>query len=64
MKWIATRSETFLADHQARDHFANATLALDSDGNFLALHVDSIANLGAYIQELGDDGEEKIRVTQ
>ena len=49
VKWIAARSETFLADHQARDHFANATLALDSDGNFLALHVDSIANLGAYM---------------
>jgi aerobic carbon-monoxide dehydrogenase large subunit len=49
VKWIATRSETFLSDHQARDHFATATLALDNDGNFLALHVDSIANLGAYM---------------
>src|SRR4051794_37994162 len=49
VKWIATRSETFLADHQARDHLAQATLALDADGNFLALHVDSVANLGAYL---------------
>jgi aerobic carbon-monoxide dehydrogenase large subunit len=49
VKWIATRSETFLSDHQARDHLAHATLALDADGNFLALHVDSIANLGAYM---------------
>jgi carbon-monoxide dehydrogenase large subunit len=49
VKWIATRSETFLSDHQARDHFADATLALDREGNFLALHVDSIANLGAYM---------------
>ncbi len=49
VKWIATRSETFLSDHQARDHVATATLALDHDGNFLALHVDSIANLGAYM---------------
>ena len=49
VKWIATRSETFLSDHQARDHVANATLALDADGRFLALHVDSIANLGAYM---------------
>jgi carbon-monoxide dehydrogenase large subunit len=48
-KWIATRSETFLADHQARDHLATATLALDADGRFQALHVDSIANLGAYM---------------
>jgi carbon-monoxide dehydrogenase large subunit len=49
VKWIATRSETFLSDHQARDHLATATLALDRDGGFLALHVDSIANLGAYM---------------
>ncbi|MDR3531040.1 MAG: xanthine dehydrogenase family protein molybdopterin-binding subunit [Rhodopila sp.] len=49
VKWIATRSETFLSDHQARDHLATATLALDADGNFKALHVDSIANLGAYM---------------
>jgi carbon-monoxide dehydrogenase large subunit len=49
VKWIATRSETFLSDHQARDHVADATLALDREGNFLALHVDSIANLGAYM---------------
>ncbi|WP_158922073.1 xanthine dehydrogenase family protein molybdopterin-binding subunit [Acidisphaera sp. S103] len=49
VKWISTRSETFLSDHQARDHLSVATLALDNDGNFLALHVDSVANLGAYM---------------
>jgi carbon-monoxide dehydrogenase large subunit len=49
VKWIATRTETFLSDHQARDHLATATLALNSEGKFLALHVDSIANLGAYM---------------
>jgi carbon-monoxide dehydrogenase large subunit len=49
VKWIATRSETFLSDHQARDQIATATLVLDSDGAFQALHVDSIANLGAYM---------------
>jgi len=49
VKWIATRSETFLSDHQARDHFSTASLALDKEGNFRALHVDSIANLGAYM---------------
>ncbi|MBN8872558.1 MAG: xanthine dehydrogenase family protein molybdopterin-binding subunit [Rhodospirillales bacterium] len=47
VKWIATRSETFLADHQARDHTADAALALDADGRFLALRVQSVANLGA-----------------
>ncbi|HEX2939672.1 MAG TPA: xanthine dehydrogenase family protein molybdopterin-binding subunit [Rhodopila sp.] len=49
VKWIANRSETFLSDHQARDHIATATLTLDADGRFLALHTDSIANLGAYM---------------
>lgn len=49
VKWIATRSEVFLADHQARDHIAEASLALDAIGKFLALRADSVANLGAYM---------------
>jgi carbon-monoxide dehydrogenase large subunit len=49
VKWIATRSEAFVSDHQGRDHIAEATLALDAKGDFLALHVDSIANFGAYM---------------
>src|SRR5207253_161772 len=32
VKWIATRSEVFLADHQARDQQAEAALALDAEG--------------------------------
>ena len=32
VKWIATRSEGFVSDHQARDHQAEASLALDADG--------------------------------
>src|ERR1700736_142080 len=53
VKWIATRSEGFLSDHQARDHRAEATLALDADGRFLALRVDSAANAGAYLVSAG-----------
>ena len=49
VKWIATRGEVFLADHQGRDQHAEASLALDVDGNFLALKVASTANLGAYL---------------
>ncbi len=49
MKWIASRSEGFVSDHQARDHQAEATLALDANGRFLALRVDSVANVGAYL---------------
>src|SRR5271157_2761309 len=53
VKWIATRGEVFLADHQARDHLAEAALALDAEGRFLALRVSSIANVGAYMVSAG-----------
>ena len=49
VKWIATRSEAFLADHCGRDQQADATLALDAAGSFLALRAASTANLGAYL---------------
>ncbi len=49
VKWIASRSEVFLSDHQARDHQAEAALALDADGTFLALRIVSTANIGAYM---------------
>jgi carbon-monoxide dehydrogenase large subunit len=49
VKWIATRAEVFLADHGGRDQRAEASLALDGDGEFLALRVASEANLGAYL---------------
>ena len=49
VKWIATRSEMFLTDHQARDQHAVASLALDADGRFLALRIESDANIGAYM---------------
>ena len=49
VKWIASRSEVFVADHQGRDHRAEAQLALDAEGHFLALRIRSAANLGAYL---------------
>jgi len=49
VKWIATRGEVFLADHAGRDQHAEASLALDAEGGFLALKVASTANLGAYL---------------
>jgi carbon-monoxide dehydrogenase large subunit len=50
VKWIASRSEAFLADHYGRDQRADASLALDREGRFLALRVESLANLGAYLE--------------
>jgi carbon-monoxide dehydrogenase large subunit len=48
VKWIATRSECFLSDYQARDLTSVAELALDKDGNFLGLRGENIMNVGAH----------------
>jgi carbon-monoxide dehydrogenase large subunit len=53
VRWVATRAESFLADNQARDHFTHAELALDDDGRFLALKVETSAALGAYLSTFG-----------
>ena len=48
VKWTATRSESFLSDYQGRDLAIDAALALDADGNFLALRSSLIGNVGGY----------------
>ena len=50
VKWIGTRSESFLGDAQARDNVTEAELALDRNGTFLGMRVNSIVNAGAYLQ--------------
>lgn len=49
VKWVASRTEVFLSDHQARDHESVAELAVDAEGRFLALRVESDANIGAWL---------------
>jgi aerobic carbon-monoxide dehydrogenase large subunit len=49
VKWIEDRTEDFLTAAQGRDNVSRVRLALDSDGRFLALDVDTIAGLGAYM---------------
>ena len=49
VKWIADRSEHFLGDAQGRDNITTAKLALDIHGRFLALAIDLIADMGAYL---------------
>jgi|FEC22Drversion2_1045045.scaffolds.fasta_scaffold00566_14 carbon-monoxide dehydrogenase large subunit len=51
--WIADRTEHFLADYHGRDNVSHAELALDGKGRFLALKVDTIANMGAYLGQVG-----------
>jgi aerobic carbon-monoxide dehydrogenase large subunit len=49
VKWVAERMDHFQADTQGRDNITEAKLALDADGNFLALWVDTLADMGAYL---------------
>jgi aerobic carbon-monoxide dehydrogenase large subunit len=49
VKWVAERGECFLSDDHCRDNVTDAELALDKDGNFLAMRVKTLANLGAYL---------------
>jgi aerobic carbon-monoxide dehydrogenase large subunit len=51
VKWIADRSDHFLGDTQGRDNVTTARLALDEKHRFLALDVDLIANMGAYLSQ-------------
>jgi len=53
VRWTAERSESFQADAHGRDHLTHAELALDGDGRFLGLKVDTRANLGAYLSTFG-----------
>jgi carbon-monoxide dehydrogenase large subunit len=53
VKWMSGRNEAFLSDTQGRDHVTKAALALDTEAHFLALKVDTVANLGAYVSHLG-----------
>jgi aerobic carbon-monoxide dehydrogenase large subunit len=53
VKWTCERSEAFLCDYQARDLTADAELALDAQGNFLAMRGTNIVNSGAYPVSFG-----------
>ena len=53
VKWVAERGESMASDHMGRDLHSRATLALDADGRFLALAIESVANLGAYASNYG-----------
>ena len=49
VKWTASRSESFITDAHGRDHVTKIELALDRDGNFLAIRTETCANMGAYL---------------
>jgi len=53
VKWIGSRSESLANDHQGRGAVLTGTLGLDADGNFLALRVQWLVNMGAYCSKNG-----------
>ena len=48
VKWVCDRREAFLSDYQGRDLTVEAELAIDKDGNFLAVRGSNLSNLGAH----------------
>lgn len=49
VKWVADRTEHFLGDAQGRDNVTTARLALGEDHRILALAVETVADMGAYL---------------
>jgi carbon-monoxide dehydrogenase large subunit len=49
VKWTCDRSEAIQADEHARDNVTDAELALDAEGRFLALRLNTLAGHGAYV---------------
>ena len=53
VKWTADRTESFLSDHHGRAMTFELTLGLDTNANFLALRVDGVGDMGAYLTAMG-----------
>jgi aerobic carbon-monoxide dehydrogenase large subunit len=53
VKWVSTRSETFVSDHHGRAAKLCGELALDAKGSFLAIRFHWTVNCGAYLSAPG-----------
>ena len=53
VKWVGSRSETFLSDFHGRALHMVAELALDAEGNFLAIRHDWVCDLGGHPSAAG-----------
>src|SRR6516225_5188533 len=49
VKWIASRSDSFLSDDYGRDQIVEAQMALDGSGRILGLRARALHNFGAYV---------------
>jgi carbon-monoxide dehydrogenase large subunit len=53
VKWTADRADHFMGDAQGRDNVTIARMALAEDGKFLAMDVDLMGDMGAYLSTFG-----------
>ncbi|HEY3892398.1 MAG TPA: xanthine dehydrogenase family protein molybdopterin-binding subunit [Bradyrhizobium sp.] len=53
VKWTADRADHFMGDAQGRDNVTRARMALAEDGKFLAMDVDLMSDMGAYLSTFG-----------
>ena len=53
VKWCDLRAESFLSDQQGRATVMEGELALDAEGNFLAVRVRATGDMGAYLTPFG-----------
>ncbi len=53
VRWIAARSEGLVADDQGRDVMMTGQLALDEAGDILAIRMEGVTALGAYLSTRG-----------
>lgn len=51
VRWVSDRTEHFMSCAQGRDNVADASFALDADGKILAMRLDLVANMGAYLSQ-------------
>ena len=49
VKWVADRTEAFLADAHGRDHVTHAEMGFNEKGRVVGLRVKTVANLGGYM---------------
>jgi carbon-monoxide dehydrogenase large subunit len=53
VKWRGDRAETFMSDYHGRDQINTADMGLDKDGRIIALKLETLLNVGAYLSENG-----------
>ncbi len=55
VKWTGGRDDHFVIDSHGRDNVTRGELALDGEGRVLAMRVDLVAAMGAYLHQFGPE---------